>query len=420
MDRLRVGFVGVGAMGQCAHLRNYATLGAECKVTALAELRPTLAGQVAARYGVPTVYATAREMLATEELDALVASQPFSRHGALLPELLASGLPVFIEKPLASSVAAGERLLAEIAAAKGRVMVGYHKRSDPASEWLQAELRRLRDTGEWGRMTYLRIAMPAGDWIAGGFADLIRTDDPAPVLEADPPDPDMDREQSARYTAFVNYYIHQVNFLRFLLGEDYEVTHAEPSGVLLVGRSVSGIPCTIEMSPYTTAQGWQESALVAFQHGWLRLDLPAPLVRNLAGSVAVFDGRNGLTRIPQMPTGNASSPPTADTTVSPCTRSPRTAPSPPQASIRPVAASRATSSCWTTRPCSSPIRTGTCAWPISTQPRASKPSTSWGSSARCASVRCADPPTRGIAGRNEPGRTWQAETVIRLAAADET
>ena len=37
----RIGFVGVGNMGQAAHLRNYATL-PDCEVAALAELRPKL------------------------------------------------------------------------------------------------------------------------------------------------------------------------------------------------------------------------------------------------------------------------------------------------------------------------------------------------------------------------------------------
>ncbi len=42
MDRtVRIGFVGVGSMGQCAHLKNYATL-SDCDVVGLAELRPEL------------------------------------------------------------------------------------------------------------------------------------------------------------------------------------------------------------------------------------------------------------------------------------------------------------------------------------------------------------------------------------------
>ena len=37
MSKPRIGFVGVGGMGQCAHLRNYATL-PDCEVVAIAEV----------------------------------------------------------------------------------------------------------------------------------------------------------------------------------------------------------------------------------------------------------------------------------------------------------------------------------------------------------------------------------------------
>jgi hypothetical protein len=45
----KIGFVGVGGMGQAAHLRHYATL-PECEVVALAELRPKLGEAVARRW----------------------------------------------------------------------------------------------------------------------------------------------------------------------------------------------------------------------------------------------------------------------------------------------------------------------------------------------------------------------------------
>ena len=39
--KVRIGFVGVGGMGQCAHLKNYITL-QNCEVVALAEIRENL------------------------------------------------------------------------------------------------------------------------------------------------------------------------------------------------------------------------------------------------------------------------------------------------------------------------------------------------------------------------------------------
>jgi predicted dehydrogenase len=274
-------------MGQAAHLRNYAAL-PDCTVVAIAELRPHLGQEVARRYGVPRVYPDAEAMLAYEQLDGIVASQPFTRHGQILPPLYAAQVPVFTEKPLAASVEVGERLVGALREGGSWHMVGYHKRSDPATSYATAEIARLQESGELGALRYVRILMPAGDWIAGGFSELVRSDEPLPALGVDPPPKDLDAAAFKEYTRFVNYYIHQVNLMRHLLGEPYEVTYAEPSGVLLAVQSRSGVAGTIEMSPYSTTLDWQESALVAFEHGYVKLELPAPLALNRPGRVEIL------------------------------------------------------------------------------------------------------------------------------------
>jgi predicted dehydrogenase len=286
-DRVRIGFAGVGRMGQCAHLRHYCASD-ECEVTAVSEPREKTARAVARRYGIGKVYGDAAEMLEKEQLDAVVASQPFTRHGVLLPELLEFGKPIFIEKPLAGTPQSGEAILAALAKSGTWIMVGYHKRSDPASVWVRERAEGLRESGELGAMQYVRVTMPPGDWIAGGFADYIDEGDERPELEVEPPPEDMDAETCERYRMFVNYYIHQVNLIRFLLGESYEVTHADPAGVLLLGRSAGGVPVTLEMAPYRTTVDWQESCLVCFERGYLRLDLPAPLACNRPGHAELF------------------------------------------------------------------------------------------------------------------------------------
>ena len=304
VGKIRIGFAGVGSMGQCAHLKNYVTVEG-CEVVALAELRQDLGRAVATHYGVSKVYASLAAMLAAEELDGIVASQPFDRHGQLVPALLKAGVPVFTEKPLAASVEVGEKLVDAVAASGTWHMVGYHKRSDPATMMAKAEIDRLKQTGELGKMTYVRILMPAGDWVAAGFNDLITVPGDYPAVDRDPPASDMDAETYNRYTAFVNYYIHQVNLMRHLLGEAYTVSYADPSGVLLAGQSESGAACTIEMSPYQTTIDWQESALVCFEHGTVKLELPAPLAGNRPGRVEFFrdpgDGVTPETRVPQLP-----------------------------------------------------------------------------------------------------------------------
>ncbi len=301
---VRIGFVGVGGMGQAAHLRNY-VMTPGCEVVALAEVKQDMAQNVAARWGIKQVYASHEEMLAKEQLDAIVASQPFTRHGTLIPALLKAGKPVFTEKPIAGSIEQGERIVQAVRDNHTWMMIGYHKRSDPATMLAMQEIARLQQTGELGKMTYLRILMPAGDWVANGFNQNVHGNDPDPAFTWDPPASDMDKPTHDAYTAFVNYYIHQVNLMRYLLGETWSVDYAAKSGLLLAGESVGGVTCSLEMSPYQTTLDWQESALVCFERGWVKLELPAPLAFTRPGRVEIFrDPGNGIqpkTEIPQLP-----------------------------------------------------------------------------------------------------------------------
>lgn len=304
MDKVRLVFVGVGSMGQCAHLKNY-VLVPQCEVIAIAELREKLGKEVAKRYNIPKVYKDYREMFDREDFDGIVAVQPFTRHGIIIPELLKAKVPIFIEKPLASSVEVGEKIINALEESGTWIMVGYHKRSDLATVYTKSKIEEFKKTGELGKLKYIRITMPPGDWIAGGFNDLIKTDESYPDLDYDPPAEDMDEKTYKEYVDFVNYYIHQVNLLRYLLEEPYRVKYADPSGVIMAVESESGVPGIIEMAPYSTTIDWQESAFISFEHGYIKLNLPAPLAYNRPGKVEIFkdskEGKTPETVIPQLP-----------------------------------------------------------------------------------------------------------------------
>lgn len=299
-EPVRLGFVGAGFMGQRAHLRSYSVI-PECRVVALAEGRPELARRVAARYGIERIYPSHRDMLESEQLDGVVASVPFSQHASLLPELYEACRHLFTEKPLAVGPETGRRLV-ELSRSAGCVhMVGYHKRADPAVAWAVERVQRWRESGEAGALRYVRILIPAGDWVAGGNRGYLSGSEPPAASTVEAPPAAFDSEGARSYVAFVNYYIHQVNLLRLLLGESYEVRHVDPSGVVLVAEGRSGVPGVIEMSPYRTATVWEEEALVAFDHGYLRVGLTPPLAQNQPGWVEAFldppgTGRSGRER----------------------------------------------------------------------------------------------------------------------------
>jgi len=300
--KVRIGFVGVGGMGQAAHLKNYA-INPECEVVAIAELRPELARKVAAKYGVPRVYPDHMAMLEAEQLDGIVASQQFQRHSVLVPDLVKAKVPIFTEKPLAGNIAAGEIVLKSLADRGVTHMVGYHKRSDPATVYAKAEIDRFKASGEIGKLRYVRIVIPAGDWVADGFCDTIWSSEEMPELASETPPADMDDKIYNEQIWFVNYYIHQVNLMRHLLGEDYKVAYVDKNNLVIVVETASGVTGTIEMTPFNTTREWMEEAMVAFEHGYVKLDLPAPLAANRAGRVEVMaDPGNGATPITTIPT----------------------------------------------------------------------------------------------------------------------
>ncbi|MFM7678694.1 MAG: Gfo/Idh/MocA family oxidoreductase, partial [Roseiflexaceae bacterium] len=83
MRKVRIGFVGVGNMGQAAHLRNFVMV-PNCEVVAVCDVKPDHASQVAHKWGVPHAYTDHHAMLSTHALDAIVAIQPFTRHGGII------------------------------------------------------------------------------------------------------------------------------------------------------------------------------------------------------------------------------------------------------------------------------------------------------------------------------------------------
>ena len=80
MAKVKVGFAGVGFMGQVAHLRNYVRI-PECEVVAIAEPRQELAGMVAAKYGIERIYKNHLELAEDPDVEAVVASQPHLMNG---------------------------------------------------------------------------------------------------------------------------------------------------------------------------------------------------------------------------------------------------------------------------------------------------------------------------------------------------
>jgi predicted dehydrogenase len=303
--KVRIGFVGAGFMGQLAHIRSYALLREECELVALAEPRQRTAELVAARYGIGRVYRDHRGLLESEQLDGIVAAQPFRHHAVLLPELYAHVRHLFTEKPLALSAATGDRL-ARLADEMGCVhMLGYQRRSDPATVEAKRTVDSWKSSGELGRLRYLRICYTDGDW-TGNAHGLIDVGEQPPPFPAEEPPPEFAADDEALWalSTGVDELVHPLNLLRHFVGERYRLVFVHVSGRLCAFESESGVPMTIEVSPYRVSVGFDEELLVAFERGYVRLS-PAPsLAVNRTGRVEIYtDARGALPQrvAPELP-----------------------------------------------------------------------------------------------------------------------
>src|SRR5215831_13732313 len=130
---LRIGVVGAGAMGR-NHVRILSALPG-ARLMGVYDRRPEAARAAAREFG--TCVFDRWEELAAESAAAVLAV-PTSDHAELGSELLARGLHLLVEKPLAADLPAADRLLAGAQAA-GRVLaVGHVEFFNPAVQALLA------------------------------------------------------------------------------------------------------------------------------------------------------------------------------------------------------------------------------------------------------------------------------------------
>jgi UDP-N-acetylglucosamine 3-dehydrogenase len=141
---LRVGVIGVGAMGE-NHARLYYELpGVE--LIGVADTNETLAASIAQSYGCKA-FAGYNDLL-DENLDALSIAVPTTLHKQVALDAIKRGINVLVEKPIADTIENADEII-EAARQKGvKLMVGHVERFNPAV----IKLKELKDNGLLGNV----------------------------------------------------------------------------------------------------------------------------------------------------------------------------------------------------------------------------------------------------------------------------
>jgi len=127
MTRTRIAIAGAGYIGQ-AHMA-VARASASVTLSALVDPSPAAAA-VAAEAGVP-LYQSLEELLTRDRPDGLILATPNPLHVPQALQCIAAKLPILLEKPIATTVADGARLVQRVKETGARVLIGHHRAHSP-------------------------------------------------------------------------------------------------------------------------------------------------------------------------------------------------------------------------------------------------------------------------------------------------
>lgn len=150
MDTVRAGLIGCGAIGH-KHASTLDRLGED--IAAVADIDAESREEFAAEFGANETYEDYEQMIAESALDVVVVAVPNSLHVDCAVAALEADIDVFIEKPLAATLAGARQIEAAAADSDGRAVVGFVKAFQPPFEDARA---RVRD-GEFGEIYDLDI-----------------------------------------------------------------------------------------------------------------------------------------------------------------------------------------------------------------------------------------------------------------------
>lgn len=167
MKTIKCGVIGLGWFGEkhCEALHDLP----QAELHAVCTRRPERLKEVADRFGVAAAYTDFRELLADAAIDVVSVVTMWDQHVQPAVAALEAGKHVFLEKPMASTVADCDRIIAAASRATGKFMVGHICRFNPR----YAAAKKQIESGKLGEIVsiYARRNLPSA--VTAGVLDKI-------------------------------------------------------------------------------------------------------------------------------------------------------------------------------------------------------------------------------------------------------
>ena len=173
--KINIAAIGTGRMGS-VHVANLVQKIPEANLSAICDIRLPVAQAVADELGIQRVVQDYHELLADQDIQAVLIATSTPTHAQIIQDAAAAGKHIFCEKPLALDLESIDTALAAVKKAGVKLQVGFNRRFD--KHFRQA--REIVHSGELGRTSMLLITnrdpqLPAMEFLraSGGlFLDM--------------------------------------------------------------------------------------------------------------------------------------------------------------------------------------------------------------------------------------------------------
>ncbi|MCL6454878.1 MAG: Gfo/Idh/MocA family oxidoreductase [Alicyclobacillus sp.] len=204
---IRCAVLGVGRLGY-RHAVNLATKVKGATLTAVSDALPEVAERVARELDVPTWSTNPDELIARDDVDAVIVVTPTDTHAAFAKRVASAGKALFLEKPLTLDLQEAGEVVKAVQQSGILCQIGFMRRFDPA----YAHARNRILAGDIGEPLY--------------FKGISRDPTAPPVAYV-----------AASGGIYLDQSIHDYDVARFLMGQ--EVTEVQAMGSVLFSKEVA-------------------------------------------------------------------------------------------------------------------------------------------------------------------------------------
>jgi predicted dehydrogenase len=312
VGKLRVGLIGCGAIAQIMHIPYLVDYDEKFELVAISDIHQPTLDAVGEHYHVAKRFSNWRDLMARDDVDAVVICHNGSHRDTVMAALDA-GKHVFVEKPLAWNLREVEEVAARAAKSDQVVQLGYHKLYDPGFVYAKEQVEKMRDLG-FVRITVLHPANELGlsphrirrgdGVISEGHVDVgtwegqrqgqlhaFAGNDLAPLVDEVLGTRKGHDSLRLGYGVMVSSLIHQVYTLYGFLGRPTRVLSAhvwrDGFSIHAMVEYPNDVRCTLDWHFLSHLKDYREEYAFYGNHDRVLMQLPSPYFKNFPSPVIV-------------------------------------------------------------------------------------------------------------------------------------